>query len=141
MMWTDINRKFPKNFVHWLQRSGCKHYCERFDKKRKQDGGTGWLIRSQQQLRHIHRDLRKDRDFQFFYKSYRIRMLFTDEHYMSLWVGETSDSFDKWGNSTLCILEQRSIPENYNEFLSVLKLGLEIAKLQEGEMTISAINS
>ena len=109
--WDYPKEKFPKQFIHWLQRAYCKTGCHR---ERK-------CSRRPQQFREIHRDLRTDRDFQFFYKSYRIRMQFTEEGKMNLWVGESNATFDKWGNSTLASLKDIKQPEFYHEFTEMLK--------------------
>ena len=109
--WDYPKEKFPKQFIHWLQRAYCKIRCRRARR----------CSCRPQQFREIHNDLRTDRDFQFFYKSYRIRMQFVENGKMNLWVGESNVTFDKWGNSTLAFLKDIEQPAFYHEFTAMLK--------------------
>jgi len=51
-------------------------------------------------------------------------MQFTEEDKMRLWIGESNATFDKWGNSTLYIIESIDIPKSYQEFWAMLEQGL-----------------
>lgn len=116
--WDYPKEKFPKQFIHWLELSECGVYCEWRQQLDR------YLIRNTQQFRKIRRDLRTDRDFTFFFKKFRVRMQFTGQSKMRVWIGETDASFDKWGNSTLNVLDNVDIPSSRQEFVEILNMAL-----------------